>query len=75
MLSRVAGPIFVNPSLGPCQQRQVSLDDDAVQSMVDKIQEALKQLREGSHRSLSIKFHIAVDHSVSGMVESFDRFV
>jgi len=33
------------------QQRQVSLDDDAVKTVIHKNQEALKKLREGFHRS------------------------
>src|SRR6476646_511115 len=33
------------------QQRQVSLDDDAVETVIYKNQEACKELREGFHRS------------------------
>src|SRR6266436_3986349 len=33
------------------QQRQVALDDDAVETVIYKNQEALKELREGLHRS------------------------
>jgi len=36
--------------LGPGQQRQVSLDDDAVETVIYKNQEACKELREGFHR-------------------------
>jgi len=37
--------------LGPRQQRQVSLDDDAVETVVYKSQQAAEQLAEGFHRS------------------------
>src|SRR5438445_1218911 len=37
--------------LRPGQQGQVSLDDDAVETVIYKNQEALKELREGFHRS------------------------
>src|SRR5437660_4078530 len=36
--------------LGPGQQGQVSLDDDAVETVIYKNQEAFKKLREGFHR-------------------------
>src|ERR1039457_5733002 len=37
--------------LGPRQQRQVPLDDDAVETVIYKNQEAFKKLRKGFHRS------------------------
>ena len=37
--------------LGPRQQRQVSLDDDAVETVVYQSQQAAEQLAEGFHRS------------------------
>jgi hypothetical protein len=37
--------------LGPGQQRQIPLDDDAVETVIYKNQEACKKLREGFHRS------------------------
>src|SRR5207302_1034015 len=37
--------------LGPGQQGQVSLDDDAVETVIYKNQEAFKKLRKGFHRS------------------------
>jgi hypothetical protein len=37
--------------LGAGQQRQISLDDDAVETMVYKSQQAAEQLAEGFHRS------------------------
>ena len=36
---------------GPGQQRQVSLDDDAVETVIYKNQEAFEELRKGFHRS------------------------
>jgi len=36
---------------GTGQPRQVSLDDDAVETVISKNQEAFKELREGFHRS------------------------
>src|SRR3979411_1655285 len=41
----------VNNMLGPRQQGQVALDDDAVETVIYKNQEAFKKLREGFHRS------------------------
>src|SRR5260370_9618205 len=41
---------------GPGQQRQVSLDDDAVETVIYKNQEAFKKLREGFHRSPPLMF-------------------
>jgi hypothetical protein len=35
---------------GPGHQRQVSLDDDAVETVIYKNQEAFKKLREDFHR-------------------------
>src|SRR5580698_8152437 len=37
--------------LGPGRQRQVSLNDNAVETVIYKNQEAFKELREGFHRS------------------------
>jgi hypothetical protein len=37
--------------LGSGQQRQVALNDDPVKTVIYKNQEALKELREGFHRS------------------------
>jgi hypothetical protein len=37
--------------LGTGRQRKVSLDDDAVKTVIYKNQEAFKKLREGFHRS------------------------
>ena len=36
---------------GPGQQRHVPLDDDAVETVIYKNQEAFQELREGFHRS------------------------
>ncbi len=41
----------MNDVLRPGQQRQVSLDDDAVETVIYKNQEAFEKLREGFHRS------------------------
>jgi hypothetical protein len=41
----------MNDVLGTRQQRQVSLDDNAVETVIYKNQEAFKELREGFHRS------------------------
>src|SRR6202165_5008755 len=41
---------------GPGQQRQVPLDDDAVETVIYKNQEAFKKLREGFHRSPPLMF-------------------
>jgi hypothetical protein len=37
--------------LGPGEQWQVSLDDDSVETVIYKNQEAFKELRKGFHRS------------------------
>jgi hypothetical protein len=37
--------------LGPGQQRQITLDDDAVETVIYKNQETFKEQREGFHRS------------------------
>jgi hypothetical protein len=41
----------VHDVLGPGQQWQIPLDDDAVETVISKNQEALKKLRESFHRS------------------------
>src|SRR5260370_31903709 len=41
---------------GPGQKRQVPLDDDAVETVIYKNQEAFKKLREGFHRSPPLIF-------------------
>src|SRR6516164_9635207 len=41
----------VDDVLGPRQQGQVALDDDAIETVVYKSQQAAKQLGEGFHRS------------------------
>ena len=46
----------VHDMLRPRQQRQVPLDDDAVETVIYKNQEALKELREGFHRSPPLMF-------------------
>ena len=40
--------------LGPCQQRQVALDDDAVETVVYKSQQAAKQLGELFHGNCTV---------------------
>jgi len=46
----------IHNMLGPRQQRQVALYDDAVETVIYKNQEALKELREGFHRSPPLMF-------------------
>ena len=49
-------PEEVNNMLRPRQQRQVALDDDAVETVIYKNQEAFKELREDFHRSPPLMF-------------------
>src|SRR5258705_1171632 len=49
-------PEEVDDMRGPGQQRQVPLDDDAVETVIYKNQEAFKKLREGFHRSPPLMF-------------------
>jgi hypothetical protein len=41
----------MDDTLGAGQQRQISLDDDTVETMVDKSQQAAEQLAKSFHRS------------------------
>ena len=41
----------IHDMLRACQHRQVSLDHDAVETVIYKDQEAFKELRKGFHRS------------------------
>src|ERR1700691_436176 len=41
----------IHDVFGTTQQRQVSLNDNAVETLIYKEQEAFKELREGFHRS------------------------
>jgi hypothetical protein len=41
----------IHDVFGTAQQGQVSLDDNAVETVIDKDQEAFKEIHEGFHRS------------------------
>jgi hypothetical protein len=46
----------IDDMLGPRQQGQVALNNDAVETVIYKNQEALKELRKGFHRSPPLMF-------------------
>ena len=55
--------------LRPREQRQVPLDDDTVETMVYKSQQAAKQLAEGFHRSSSALLPLTTRSSDRGPME------
>ena len=56
--------------LFPRQQRQVSLNDDAVKTVIYKSQQAAKQLVEGLHRPVPRDFALTTKSSIDRPMES-----